>query len=438
MKPLLQVPVTDVAALRARFAAALDGGPAVWPVPAAPAPVAPPARSRRVIPVPPSDAAATASLGGDGITREVGGLGDVGEVGEVGEVDEGVAVVVETSGSTAAPKRVLLSASALRASAEASAAALGGHGRWVLALPAHYVAGVQVLVRGIVAGTPPVAMPPDEPFTAEGFADATMRLMRLRDALPRYTSLVPVQLARVVEAAEDEPSGHLARNLAFYAAILVGGQRVDPALVERAGAFGARVVRTYGSSETAGGCVYDGRPLPGVLARAVDGELQLGGPTLADGYLDDPERTAAAFSTDADGTRWYRTGDLGSVGDDGTLRVTGRADDVIASGGVKVVLGEVEWAVQRVPGFADAVAVAVPDPEWGERVAIVTASPAPSGSDALEALRTATDAAGLPPAARPVRVVTAPAGDLPRLASGKPDRVAASALARAGTEHGAG
>jgi O-succinylbenzoic acid--CoA ligase len=295
-------------------------------------------------------------------------------------------------------------------------------------------------VRGIVAGTPPVAMAPDEPFTAEGFADATMRLMRLRDALPRYTSLVPVQLARVVEAAEAEPSGHLARNLAFYAAILVGGQRVDPALVERAAAFGARVVRTYGSSETAGGCVYDGRPLPGVLARAVDGELQLGGPILADGYLGDPERTAAAFSTDADGTRWYRTGDLGSIADDGTLRVTGRADDVIASGGVKVVLGEVERAVQGVPGFADAIAVAVPDPEWGERVAIVTASPpaAVRGSEALEALRTATDAAGLPPAARPVRVVTAPAGDLPRLASGKPDRVAASALARAGAEPDAG
>lgn len=428
MKPLLQVPVTDAAALRALLADALGGGPAVWPVPATSVPVAPTAGSRPVIPVPPSDAVAPASLGGNGNTRGGGGARE-GE-GVVGEVDEGVAVVVETSGSTAAPKRVLLSASALRASAEASAAALGGHGRWVLALPAHYVAGVQVLVRGIVAGTPPVAMPPDAPFTAEGFAEATMRLMRLRDALPRYTSLVPVQLARVVEAAEADPSGHLARNLAHYAAILVGGQRVDPALVERAGAFGAHVVRTYGSSETAGGCVYDGRPLPGVLARAVDGELQLGGPTLADGYLGDPGRTAAAFETDARGIRWYRTGDLGSIGDDGVLRVSGRVDDVITSGGVKVVLGEVERAIQGVPGFADAVAVAVLDPEWGERVAIVVSSVGASGAGGLEAVRTATDAAGLPPAARPVRVVRAPAGGLPRLASGKPDRVAASALAR--------
>lgn len=430
MKPLLQVPVTDVAALRALLADALDGGPAVWPVPA---------------PAPAPALASSSSSGGHSATAPPGAVGeDVAErppepgpgasaddgAREVGEVDDRIAVVVETSGSTAAPKRVLLSASALRASAEASAAALGGHGRWVLALPAHYVAGVQVLVRGIMAGTPPVVMPPAEPFTAEAFADTTMRLMRLRDALPRYTSLVPVQLARVVEAAEADPSGHLARNLAFYAAILVGGQRVDPALVERAAAFGARVVRTYGSSETAGGCVYDGRPLPGVLAREVDGELQLGGPTLADGYLDDPDRTAAAFETDARGIRWYRTGDLGSIGDDGVLRVTGRVDDVITSGGVKVVLGEVERAIQGVPGLGDAIAVAVPDPEWGERVAIVAPSAGELGTGLLEAVRTATDAAGLPPAARPVRVVPAPAGDLPRLASGKPDRVAASALAR--------
>lgn len=393
MKPLLQVPVTDVAALRARLADALDGGPAVWPVPA-PAPV--------------SDIRPAAS-----------------------EVGDGVAVVVETSGSTAAPKRVLLSAAALRASAEASAAALGGHGRWVLALPAHYVAGVQVLVRGIVAGTPPVALPPGEPFTAEAFADATMRLMRLRDARPRYTSLVPVQLARVVEAAEADPSGHLARDLALYAAILVGGQRVDPALVERAAAFGARVVRTYGSSETAGGCVYDGRPLPGVLAREVDGELQLGGPTLADGYLDDPDRTAAAFETDARGIRWYRTGDLGSIGDDGVLRVTGRSDDVITSGGVKVVLGEVERAVHAVPGFADAVVVRVGDARWGERPAVVAIrAGAAEASAALAALAAATDAAGLGPAARPVRIELV--DRVPVLPSGKPDRRALEARLRGG------
>ena len=398
MKPLLQVSASDAAGLRDRLAAALDGGPAVWPVPAA-----------------------AGGTPGDP-------YGQPGPV-EVGRVEDHVAAVVETSGSTAAPKRVLLSAGALRASVEATAQVLGGHGRWVLAVPGHYIAGVQVLVRSIAAGTPVVATT-DAPFTAEGFAAATMQVMRTRDALPRYTSLVPVQLARIVEAAESDPSGHLARTLGFYAAILVGGQRVDPALIDRAAAFGCRIVRTYGSSETAGGCVYDGRPLPGVLARSVDGRLELGGPTLADGFLDDPDRTAAAFTLDADGRRWYRTGDLGSIDADGVLHVTGRADDVITSGGVKVVLGEVERAVQAVPGFTDAVAVRVDDPEWGERVAVVVSTgPSGDGPAALEALRRATDAAGLPPAARPVRLV--PVEAVPRLASGKPDRVALTALAHA-------
>ncbi|MBM7503260.1 AMP-binding protein [Agromyces aurantiacus] len=389
MKPLLQVSTADVAALRERLADALADGPAIWPVP-------------------PS--------GGHEASVEIG------------HVDDGVAVVVETSGSTASPKRVLLSAAALRASAEATATALGGHGRWVLAVPAHYIAGVQVLVRSIVAGPPVVAMS-DGSFTPDAFAAATMQVMRTRDALPRYTSLVPVQLARIVEAAEAEPSGHLARTLAFYAAILVGGQRVDPALVERATAFGARVVRTYGSSETAGGCVYDGRPLPGVRVREADGLIELGGPMLADGYLDDPERTAAAFPTDADGTRWYRTGDLGSVDEHGVLRITGRADDVIISGGVKVVLAEVERAVHGVPGFGEAVVVGVPDREWGERAAVVaTRTAAAAASDALAALVAATDRAGLGPAARPSRLELVDA--LPRLSSGKPDRRALEARLR--------
>jgi O-succinylbenzoic acid--CoA ligase len=259
--------------------------------------------------------------------------------------------------------------------------------------------------------------------------------MRTRDARPRYTSLVPVQLARLVDAAENEleertatGTGEVADALRAYAAILVGGQRVDPSLAARAAALGARIVRTYGSTETAGGCVYDGRPLPGVLVREVDGGLELGGPTLADGYLGDPARTAATFVVDPDGTRWYRTGDLGALDVDGVLRVTGRADDVIISGGVKVVLGEIEHAVHGVAGFGDAVVVGTPDARWGERPAVLTASPAGRAADALEALRTATDAAGLPPAGRPARVVVV--DELPRLASGKPDRVAASALAR--------
>ncbi|MFB9307664.1 O-succinylbenzoic acid--CoA ligase [Agromyces hippuratus] len=394
MKPLRQVSAADVAGLTEALREALAGGDAVWPV---------------------SDAAGL----------ETG----AGRPPRPTEVDDDMALVVETSGSTDAPKRVMLSADALIASADATADRLDGPGRWLLALPGHYVAGAQVLVRSILAGTAPVPVD-DGPFTPEGFAAASARLSA---ETPRYTSLVPVQLARILDRAERD--AFVAAALSGYDAVLVGGQALAPELVIRADRLGARVVRTYGSSETAGGCVYDGRPLDGVGVRLVDGLVELSGPMLAAGYLGAPERTAATFTTDARGTRWYRTGDLGDLAPDGLLSIRGRADDVIISGGVKVALGEVERAIRGVPGFAEAVVVAVDDADWGQRPAVAVASremtriDLPRGrNDAsrhvegadVAALATATDAAGLAPAARPVRLLRLDA--LPQLASGKPDR----------------
>jgi O-succinylbenzoic acid--CoA ligase len=390
MKPLVQVPASDVAGMIAALRDALDGGPAVWPV-------------------------ADAAPAGRGATQEP-------------TVDDRIALVVETSGSTAAPKRVVLSAEALVASADATHDRLGDPGQWLLALPARYIAGAQVLVRSIVAGTDPVVL--DEgSFDAGAFAAASAEL---DPNTPRYTALVPVQLARVVDGAERDP--FIAAALMSYDAVLVGGQALSPDLAERAVSLGARIVRTYGSSETAGGCVYDGRPLEGVGVRTVDDVIELSGAMLAEGYLDDPERTATAFTTDARGIRWYRTGDLGVLGDDGLLRVRGRADDVIISGGVKVVLGEVERAIRAVPGFGSAVVVAVPDLQWGERAAVVIPGEDGRGASALESVTWATDAAGLGPAARPVLVV--PVDAMPMLASGKPDRRALAELARGGRAAG--
>lgn len=328
-------------------------------------------------------------------------------------VPRDVALVVETSGSTDAPKRVMLSAAALRASAGATEQWFGGQrGQWLLALPATYIAGVQVLVRSILAGTEPVVLAQGH-FDPRAFAAASAQLDPAR---ARFTSLVPVQLARLVQAAADDAA--VADALRSFDRILLGGQAAPAGLVERAAALGAVVHRTYGSSETAGGCVYDGMPLPGVGVRIIGGEVQLSGAMLASGYLDDPGRTAAAFTTDADGTRWYRTGDLGELAPDGRLRISGRADDVVISGGVKVALGEVERAIRGVPGFAEAVVVAVDDAEWGQRPAVVVAGAGASAT--LAALATATDAAGLAPAARPVQVLRLDA--LPLLATGKPDR----------------
>ncbi|WP_240665902.1 AMP-binding protein [Agromyces sp. LHK192] len=335
-------------------------------------------------------------------------------------VPDEIALVVETSGSTDAPKRVMLSGAALRASAGATEQWFGGqYGQWLLALPVTYIAGIQVLVRSILAGTEPAVLPPGG-FTPGAFVEAARGL---DPDHPWFTSLVPVQLARLVEAAEHDRA--VGTALGSFDRILLGGQAAPPGLVERARELGATVHRTYGSSETAGGCVYDGRALPGVGVRiGADGTVELSGRMLATGYLGDPDRTASAFGEDADGTRWYRTGDLGELTADGTLRIGGRADDVIISGGVKVALGEIERAVRRAdaPGLASAVVVAVADPEWGERAAVVVEG----ASVALDVLAAATDAAGLPPAARPVRVLAVDA--MPLLASGKPDRRALAAL----------
>lgn len=335
------------------------------------------------------------------------------------EVPRPVAVVIETSGSTDAPKRVMLTTDALLASAAGSNTALGGPGQWLLALPGHYIAGVQVLVRSIAAGTTPVLLPPGH-FDPVAFAAAAERLTEP----VRYTSLVPVQLARLVDAAADDV--RVAGALRRFTAILVGGQALQPELLHRAEQQGVRVVRTYGSSETAGGCVYDGVPIGNAVVRAtrVDGadQLEISGSMLALGYLGDEARTAERF-VDDHGARWYRTGDLGEVGDDGRVRVIGRADNVIISGGEKVSLDAVERVVRSFPALAHAAVIAGDDPAWGQVPVIVAAA----GEDLpeLSAVRDAV-ASALGSPARPARLVTIER--MPMLASGKPDRQALRGL----------
>jgi len=337
------------------------------------------------------------------------------------EVPAGTAVVVTTSGSTGHPKSVAISRAALTSSALATADRLGA-GAWLLALPAGYIAGVQVLVRSLVAGREPAILAGS--FSAHAFAAAAAAMASSDGGVrvPTYTSLVPAQLQTVLDAIDGGDTA-AARALEGFEAILVGGQALAPALAERAAAVGARIVRTYGSSETSGGCVYDGIPLPGVGVRIDEGEVQLSGPTLADGYLGDPEQTARVFVRDG-ATRWYRTGDLGSF-DDGRLRVTGRADNVIISGGVNVSLDRVERAVRTIEGLADAVVVPVSDERWGQASVVVTAARV-DADDATALVRAAVEAE-LGKAARPREVLVV--DRLPLLPSGKPDRTALRALA---------
>ena len=251
-------------------------------------------------------------------------------------------LVIATSGSTGSAKRVMLSRDAMRASALATQERLGGPGRWVLNLPPTYVAGVQVLYRSVVAGT--------EPLFDDAYDTAS--------AGRSYVSLVPTQLHRALDDGFDTA------DLTRFDAVLVGGGPLSAAVRAEAERVGIRIVQTYGMSETCGGCVYDGRPLAGVEIRiSEDQEVLLRGPMLFDGYEGDPERTAAVMK---DG--WFRTDDLGRLDDAGRLWVTGRVDDVIISGGVKVPAAAVEQMLERHPDLVGAFVFGVPDEEWGQRV----------------------------------------------------------------------
>ncbi|HEV7624627.1 MAG TPA: AMP-binding protein [Amnibacterium sp.] len=379
MRPLLAVQAGDPAQLAVALRAAIDGsGPAILPLPAG--------------------AAQPADL--------------------PDEVPVATAVVVATSGSSGPPKRVVLPTSALLTSAAATENALGGPGEWVLALPGHYIAGVQVIVRSFAAGAEPHPIAPG-PFRAEAFAAAIRTLPADRR---RYSALVPTQLHRVLDAvgAGDAAVIDAVRSLD---ALLIGGGRLADVDAARAREAGIPVVRTYGASETAGGCVYDGVPLTGVEVRIVDGEVQLAGAVLADGYLGDPERTERTFLSEP-GRRWYRTGDAGDW-DGARLSVTGRLDDVIVSGGEKVSLAAVERAVQELPGMADAVVVRAPDAEWGDVPVVVTSA---GGTDLPTLRAVITERLGR--AAAPRRLVVV--DPLPLLPNGKPDRVRLAALAAGG------
>jgi O-succinylbenzoic acid--CoA ligase len=306
-------------------------------------------------------------------------------------------VVVRTSGSTGEPKDVVLSPAAVWASAHAAHHRLGGAGRWLLALPPTYVAGLNTLVRSALAGHPPI-------LAVEALAQAAATMSGER----RYTALVPTQLHRLAAAGELSA-------LSGFDAVLVGGSALRPELSRRAAAAGVRVVQTYGASETCGGCVYDGVPLGDVAVRLDEGRVQLAGPMLFDGYAGRPELTAQVL---ADG--WFTTGDLGRI-DSGRLRVLGRADEVAVTGGVNVALGPVTDALLGVPGVRDAVAVGVPDEEWGRRVVAVVA-----GATDLAVLRDAVSQT-LPRSWAPRSLVLVDA--LPLLETGKVDRAAVQALA---------
>jgi O-succinylbenzoic acid--CoA ligase len=382
------------------LAKALDGaGPAILPLDAG----LPAARLRQLIDVFAPDAV-------------VGPDGDAPLRSGKTKTEPDTAVIIATSGSTGEPKGVELSAAALLHSARASLARIGAAPgqRWLCCLPVTHVAGLQVLVRSLVSGTEPVLA---DVAGAADLADAVGAAVAAGCA---HVSVVPTQLVRLL--ATDGG----AAALAALRSVLVGGAAADPGLLERARAAGVPAVTTYGMSETCGGCVYDGVPLDGVSVRAgEDGLLRIGGPVLMNRYRGRPDLTAAALAGGE-----FVTSDLGRV-DDGRVVVRGRADDVINTGGHKVVPGEVAAVLAGCPGVREVVVVGRRDQMWGERVTAVVVPEDPARPPTLELVRTYVRRR-LPRYASPSELVLTEA--IPVLPSGKPDLASLRARTLRGRE----
>ena len=327
------------------------------------------------------------------------------------EIANDIALVIPTSGTTGTPKGAMLTPAALIAGASATHDRLGGPGTWLLALPAYHIAGGQVLVRSLLAGTVPVEIDVSDGFDPAELPRAVSELGSGR----RYTALVSNQLAKAL----TDPQATAA--LAELDAVLLGGGPAPRAVLDAAAEASIAVVRTYGSSETAGGCVYDGLPLDGAEVRIDEpgpsgqGRVVIGGATLASGYRNPPVSGPDPFAEPG----WFRTDDIGCFDDTGRLAVLGRADDAISTGGLTVMPGPVETVLCRHPAVTECAVFAVPDDRLGQRVAAaVVIGPrmsAPTPAELREFVAQSLDAAAAP---RELHIVT----ELPRRGIGKIDR----------------
>ena len=312
-------------------------------------------------------------------------------------VEPDAAVVVGTSGSTGRPKAAVLSAMAIRAAVAAAHDRLGGSGDWALATPPYYVAGLMVLARAILANKVVHQVGSD----LSGLP-ATVPAMRGR----RYLAVVPAQLARALTQPQT------IKALAALDAVLVGGSAVDESLRRRAEQNKITVVASYGMTETCGGCVYDGRPLDGVtidLEPETD-RILITSAMAFSGYRLRPDLTNQALRGST-----VLTQDRGEW-TAGRLRVKGRLDDEVTSGGINVDLAELERVCGSWPGLsgADLAIVAVPDAHWGSTIVAVT-----DGHGSLQDLRRFLSQT-LPGHAVPRQLIHL--DRMPRTGSGKIDR----------------
>jgi O-succinylbenzoic acid--CoA ligase len=261
-------------------------------------------------------------------------------------VTPGVAIVMPTSGTGGEPKLVELHRVAVVVAVSRSAKRLGATpgAPWLCPLTPAHIGGLLVLLRAAILGAPVTIHERFDPH----------RLVEDGEGAA-FASVVPAMVRRLV-----------ASDLGLQGlTLLVGGDAIDADTAGAAQARGARLVTTYGLTETCGGFAYDGVPLEGMQVRLdADGALEVFGSTVMENYRLDPAATGSVFTTDG----WLRTGDLGAVDVEGRLSIHGRADHVIRTGAEKVWPEEVERILSGHPKVADVAVAGRPDPEWGSRV----------------------------------------------------------------------
>ena len=266
-------------------------------------------------------------------------------------VDGDICLIVGTTGSTGIRKSVALSAAAVLASARASLDYLQARPgqTWALLLPLHHIAGINVLIRALDLGTTPVDL-----RSVTEYANTD------------FSAVVPTQIFQALNG-----DGKLLAHLQSAKSVLVGGAQLQEDLLHRALDAGISVVRTYGMSETSGGCIYEGVPFEGVAVRVSDsGLIEISGPVLASGYLGNEELWSQQYR---DG--WFTTSDHGVV-DTGILKVLGRSDDLYNTGGEKVSLTHVDEILHTAFPHLQWCAVAVDDAQWGQRLVVAVSGAA--------------------------------------------------------------
>lgn len=315
-------------------------------------------------------------------------------------VTEGVAVVVASSGTSGTPRLVELTRSAIEASVAGSTTSLGvGVGDpWISCLTPAHIGGLLVLLRAELLEAPAIVL--------GGFDARAVEAARQRGA---HVSLVPTLVGRLLDHGGGQTPGGL---------LLVGGAVLEQELRIRAERGGARVVQTYGLTESCGGVVYDGVPFDGTSVRIGDDDrIELRGSTTMEGYRNDAAATGEAFDVQG----WLRTGDAGSIDDVGRVHVHGRLDDAIRTGAETVWPDEVERALADHPMVRDVAVAGRPHAGWGQQVVAFVVPASIEAPPGVAEVRTFL-AGRLAPFKAPRELILVP--EIPRTASGKVRRSA--------------